>query len=164
MVKMSISFTVAAVVLGVLVALVTRPRRRTLLAAAAGGVAVSLFDILGAYTAHRMDWWHLKGALTVGSVPLVFNIGWIFLGGAFCLVYHRGSRRGLTARWRALIVLLAAAVGVGNDALLRHLGILSLGQGMLLVYTYPYWVICILLTLGTFRTCRGTQLDQFIGT
>ncbi|MBI2890770.1 MAG: DUF2878 family protein [Nitrospirae bacterium] len=142
-------FALAGAALGVLTAVALRPKARTLAAACLGGLAVSIFDVFGVVVAHRMDWWHLQGAWMLGPVPLVLNAAWIFLGAGYCLVYERLARRAPPAR-RVLLVPLTAAIGVGNDGLLRHLGVLSLGEGMRLAYTYPYWLMSITLTLVVF--------------
>ncbi len=57
MVDNSVIIGSVSILIGLAVSAAMRPSRGSAIAAAAGGIAVSLFDILGIYTAHRFDWW-----------------------------------------------------------------------------------------------------------
>lgn len=176
--QLSILFALIAVGLGIGAWALLKPDRTTLLAALAGGLAVSVFDVFGVVVAHRMDWWHLKGAWMVGPVPMVLNVGWIFLGGAYCLVWHRfanphptplpsreretpsprrGEGGGEEVLRKTAVILATAAYGPINDGFLMRFGVFSLGEGMRLPYTFPYWLLSILITLGAFRLALERQ-------
>ena len=144
----------ASIIIGTATVFILKPKRKPLLAAAIAGVAIALFDLAGIYLADYLDWWRLSGALSVGPAPLFQRVGWAFLGTAFCLVYYAYTRRGLPPWRRSIIVLLTAGVGVGNDAMLLSLGLFTLGDGMRLYHTFPYWVVCISFTLGVFALAR----------
>lgn len=153
--RLSIIAALVGTVAGLAAMAAFRPSRRKRWAALGAGAAVTAADILGAWAAGRLDLWHLHGAWSFAGVPLVLNLTWIFLAGSYVLAYDNLGRLPHPRLARAMFVPGAAVAGVGNDAFFQSLGILTLGQGMRIAYTFPYWLGCIGLGLVAYYGLKG---------
>lgn len=120
-------------------------------ASLASGLAVAFANFWGAYLAHKMDWWHESGAWMVLNVPLSMNIGWIFLGAGYCLLYSLTDKMPHPKLAKILTVIFTSCYGVLNDSLIMRFGILRLGTGMKIYNTFPYWLVLITGTLLLFE-------------
>ncbi len=137
--------------LGILLSFFFRHDKKKLFAAYGGGLAVSFVDYWGALLAHKMDWWHLNGAWMVLDVPVSMNLGWIFLGAGYCLLYSLTDKMPHPKLAKILTVIFTSCYGVLNDYLIMRLGILKLGTGMKIYNTFPYWLVLITGTLLLFE-------------
>lgn len=128
-----------------------RRQNKKCYAALVCGVFVAILNFCGAYIAHRMDWWHLSGAWMAIGVPVSEQVGWVFLGAGYCLAYSLTDNPTHYVRAKFLFVLGTCVYGVFNDYLFLRLGVLQLGAGMKIYYTFPYWVLLTGLMVGMFE-------------
>lgn len=145
--------------IGLVLSFLFRSDKKKLFAAYGGGLVVSCVDYWGAFLAHRMDWWHLNGAWMVANVPLSMNVGWIFLGAGYCLLYSLTDKMPHPKLAKILTVTGTSCYGVLNDYLITRFGILRLGTGMKIYYTFPYWLILVTGTILVFEFLLKKSLN-----
>lgn len=150
----SVRFAVLGIICGLVLTYFFRHEKRKLFAAYCGGLAVSFADFWGAFFAHRLDLWHLHGAWEVFGVPLSLNVAWVFLGAGYCLLFSLTDNMKHSFPAKLLFAAGTCLYGVFNDYIFSRLGIFRLGDGIKLYYTFPYWVIHVLLTVLVFYAVR----------